>query len=159
MKKHDFLRKVRFCESYIANGRSNGAQAAREAGYSHKNARKQASKLLRDVGIQARIEKRVKELADKVGLTNEYMLEKLKHGLDLSIPDKADMEALRSQELSLEDMAKIKAVSIDVRAGVACISEANKMLGNYAPEKHAVLVEDDKTGKVTDLINEYEKDF
>lgn len=141
MKPTDFLRQLKFCENYIANG-GHGAQAARDAGYAEANARNQAHRLLADRGVRARIEKRMKELADKVGLNNEYMLQKLKTGLDISIPSDVTLNG---------ELLK----NVDVRAGVACISEANKMLGNYAPEKKEHTI----NGKVDELVKEYEREY
>lgn len=151
------LKQRLFCENYLSNG-GNSRNAAKQAGYSTGAIDSIASETLSKPKVKEYIGKRVKEIADKVGLTTEYMLEKLRHGLDLSIPDREKMDYIAKQNLTLDEIVKVKS-SIDVRAGVACISEANKMIGNYAPDKHAVLVEEDKTGKVTELLKEYEREF
>lgn len=93
----------------------------------------------------------MKEVFEKVGMDLEYRAKKLKQGLEMSIPDvDEDMS-------TYEKMEAMK--SADVRAGVACIAEANKMEGVYAAEKHAVLVEESKENKVSELISEYEKEY
>lgn len=94
---------------------------------------------------------RMKEIFEKVGMTVEYRAKKLKQGLDLSIPE------INEEMSGYEKMEAMK--NADIRAGVACISEANKMEGVYAAEKHAVLVEESTENKVSELISEYEKEF
>lgn len=124
-KCNDLTLKQRlFCEHYLSNG-YNGLQAAVSAGYSKRSAKELAHFTLTNHHVKKYIEKRMIELTEKVGLTAEYRLKKLRQGLDMSIPDILDTD---DSELRI---AKLK--TIDVRAGVACIAEANKMDGSYAP--------------------------
>lgn len=93
----------------------------------------------------------MKEIFDKVGMTVEYRAQKLRQGLEMSIPE------VNEDMSTYEKMEAMK--SADVRAGVACIAEANKMEGAYAADKHAVLVEESKDNKVSEYIGKYEKEF
>ncbi len=71
----------------------------------------------------------MKESAEKLGITDDYLLDKLKTGLELSIPDQKKLK-------KMEERDRIEMIKqINVKAGVSCISELNKMLGKYAPEK------------------------
>lgn len=69
----------RFCDLYLAGGESNGAQAARDAGYSAKRAAQQASALLARPDVAAYLESKrapvVRELARKHKITLERILE------------------------------------------------------------------------------------
>lgn len=99
----------------MSNG-GNGAEAAIFAGYSKEAARPTASRLLTCDNVKRYIQMSIEEAAEKLGLTPEYVLSKLKRGLDISIHDDDERET-------------------DVRAGVVCITEINKMLGHYKPTK------------------------
>lgn len=148
-----------FCDHYVRNN-GNATQAAIAAGYSKETSAEMGCENLRKPHVKKYIGDRVKEAAEKLGLTGEYLFEKLKKGIELSIPSDEKLTLILNQE-DLNSKEKIEIISKmkDVRGGVACISEINKMLSNYAPEKHAVLVEEDKTGKVTEMVKGYEKDF
>ena len=148
------LKQRLFCEHYLING-YNGTKAAREAGYSKDTATSIASENLGKPYIKRYIERRVKEKADKLGLTTEYLLSKIKQGIDLSIPKESEVDSVMNAEgLSLKEKMELLDRVKDIRAGVACISEANKMLGNYAPEKKEV-----ELNAVEGLVEKYEKEF
>jgi len=63
-------------------------------------------------------------MIDQAEFDATYRLKKLKEGVDLSIPTiyPYDSKSLREQKMRY----------LDVKAGVACIAEANKMQGSYA---------------------------
>jgi len=109
------IRQIHFCDRYLANG-FNGSEAATFAGYSKSAARHIASRLLTQDNVKRYIKMSVDEAAEKLGISAEYLLAKLKRGLDISIHDDDERET-------------------DVRAGVVCITEINKMLGHYKPTK------------------------
>lgn len=69
-------RKALFIEAFIANG-GNATQAAIKAGFSAKSAKQQGSRLLTDANLLAAIERRRKELREKVELTTEKVLRNL----------------------------------------------------------------------------------
>lgn len=107
-----------FIEHYINTG-FNKIRAARLTGYGHKCSNDNslnhvAWELTRKPVVKYHLEKRVKELAESIGFDSKYALMKLKQGLDYSIHDNPEDREL------------------DIRAGVACIAERNKMLGDYA---------------------------
>lgn len=69
-------KKASFVEAYIVNG-GNATQAAVAAGYSEKTAYSQGPRLLKDVEVQAAIQARQAELADKHELTTDSVLRAL----------------------------------------------------------------------------------
>jgi phage terminase small subunit len=69
-------KQKRFIEEYLVD--LNATQAAIRAGYSKKTANEQASRLLTNVNISARIKERQQELSAKTELTQEWVLEHLK---------------------------------------------------------------------------------
>ncbi len=123
-----------FCEHYLSNGFKK-MEAIKSAYGNNKSdgvCAAMASENLKKPCIKNYLEKRVKEITDKIGFNAEYRLKKLKIGTDLSIPDILESDSLE------EKMAKMKFA--DVRAGVACIAETNKMEGAYAPTQKQRLV-------------------
>ncbi len=66
-------RRHNFIQAYIANG-GNATQAAIKAGFSEKTADQQGSRLLKDVKVQAELEKQREILRQKFGLTAENVL-------------------------------------------------------------------------------------
>jgi len=119
-----------FIENYINTG-FNKIRAAKLTGYGfntkNDNSMNHAAWVLtRKPVVRYHLEKRVKELAESIGFDSKYALMKLKKGLDYSIHDNPDEREL------------------DVRAGVACIAERNKMLGDYAK------AENDTTSSILD---------
>lgn len=141
-----------FCENYIDNG-FNATKAARDAGYSEQTAKSMAAENLAKPYLNEYIQKRMKEIFEKVGLTIELRAKKLMQGLEMSIPDKEMMQILP------EEIQKEILKNVDIRAGVACIAEANKMDGSYAAETHAVLVEESTNNIVQEKIEKFEKEY
>lgn len=66
----------RFIAEYLID--QNGKQAAIRAGYSPKSAEVQASVLLRNPKIKAAIDKKIKKIADRSGISAEWVLKNLK---------------------------------------------------------------------------------
>lgn len=69
-KKHE-----RFCQEYVID--YNGAQAAIRAGYEEKNARKQASRLLTNADILARVRELQAEQVERLAVTQDYVITQL----------------------------------------------------------------------------------
>ena len=65
-----------FCQQYIID--MNGTQAGIRAGYSEKTANEQASRLLANVNIQARIGELRAELSKSTKITQEWVLNRFK---------------------------------------------------------------------------------
>ena len=68
-------KQAAFVREYVID--SNGKQAAIRAGYSPKTAEAQASRLLRNVKVQAALAQLTKEIEEKSKLSVEYVLEGL----------------------------------------------------------------------------------
>ncbi len=101
-----------FVAAYISNGFVYG-KACQQAGYKNKDHYKYGWEIGNKPHIKREIERKMNELVDKIGFTHEYTLRKLKLGVDRAIPDDESMES-------------------DIKSGVSCISERNKMVGAYA---------------------------
>lgn len=69
-------KQIRFCEEYLID--LNGTQAAIRAGYSKKTANEQASRLLVNVNIQAFIKEKQETISAKLGISAEWVLNRLK---------------------------------------------------------------------------------
>jgi hypothetical protein len=74
------FRKKEFCSNYV-KFYGNASAAALEAGYSKKNCKIIASKLLNDDEIKTEIN-RIMESSEKYGLTESYLINKLKSHCD-----------------------------------------------------------------------------
>lgn len=146
------LKQRLFCENYLENG-GNGTQAAKDAGYSESAAYNQAHENLNKRDVQRYLKVRMKEIFEKVGMTTEFRAKKLMQGLQMAIPD---WDSIKNETIELQIEA-MKAA--DIRAGVACIAEANKMDGSYSPDTHAVLLEESTNNVIQDKIEKFEKEF
>ncbi len=82
------LKRRRFVDYYLENP-NNQAEAYRKAGYSgdDNTCRVEASKLLKNPNIIAYIELKQKELSDKTSVTREYIIEKAKKVLEMSLQE------------------------------------------------------------------------
>ena len=69
------LAKEKFCQAYVADIRRNGTQAALDAGYSNTrgSAAVQASRMLRDVKVKARIRELEREALAEAGYSGDTM--------------------------------------------------------------------------------------
>lgn len=72
-----------FVAAYTAS--HNGTEAAIAAGYTKRNAAGQASGLLTRAHIQKAVAEREKSMADELGMTAEWVLEKLRTVIDAAI--------------------------------------------------------------------------
>lgn len=67
-------RQERFVDEWVRNG-GNGAQAAREAGYSERTARSIAQRLLTNVDVKKAIQARQAELREQRRMTTDNVIE------------------------------------------------------------------------------------
>lgn len=133
-------------QNYLTNG-YNKTQAAISAGYSKDSAKSIAYKIFLKPALLEYMRLLMEEAAAKQGITIDWILGKLREGVNRSIID-------CPEELDAE-MKKYIMEKTDVRSAVSAISEINKMMGNYAAEKKQV----EMTHDVTDeLVKKYEKD-
>lgn len=68
-------KRERFCREYVKD--TNGHQAAIRAGYSKKTARAQASRLLTDVNVKARVRELTKKINDQTQVDAIWIREQL----------------------------------------------------------------------------------
>ncbi len=68
-------KQERFCHEYLVD--CNGAAAARRAGYSEDSAKETACELLKNIDIEQRIELLMTERAERVGITQDFVLKEL----------------------------------------------------------------------------------
>lgn len=146
------LRERLLCEHLIAKrGHTNYTEAGKAAGFSvgtnPGQLRAYVTRALKRPNVKKYMERRMKEAAQNAGIDVQYLFAKLKKGADISIPDYEDIEDIQLRAVTLKNA--------DVRAGVACISEINKMMGNYEKEKEADANED----TTPELIKQYTKDY
>lgn len=130
-----------FCEHWLENG-YNGTQAAISSGYSKRTALKIASENLKKPDIRRYLKTRMKEAFEKAGAGIDWRVKALKEVGEACLQGKADKDGV-----------------VNAKGAVLAISEMNKMDGVYPAEKHAVLVEESKENKVSELVEKYEKEF
>ena len=90
-------RQERFCHAFVHW--ANGAEAAREAGYTVRSARKQASVMLQTVRIRARIHEIQTQLAEDAGTDMAALIGKLEIIYRRAIGDHHFYAAARAVEL------------------------------------------------------------
>ena len=142
-KNHNLLtqKQYNFCSSYIKNG-FNAYQAAIEAGYSHHYANTKAPMLLKLEPIKERIEKAYQVAEDKLGISWQWKLKKLKRVIEAYIPD--DPEANLN--------------TFETTVGLKALAELNKMQGDYAPDKRISMTVDATQGRLLEARKQY-KDY
>lgn len=110
-------RQCLFIEAYIENGR-NGTKAAIAAGFSEKTAAQQASRLLRDVKVQAAIKERSRELAAEFKLRSEDVIRNLARALYF------DPRNLFREDGSLKAMHELDEDTAQALAGLEVVEMA-----------------------------------
>ncbi len=102
---------------YIRNG-GNAYQAAITIGMTEYAAKSSAHRILKVPYVKDYIEKQMKQIEDNLGITFEWKLRKLKTVVEQAIPN---------EEVPVDkDLGKL---------AVTCITEMNKMQGDYAATK------------------------
>ena len=129
-----------FCTNYVGNG-LNIYKAALEAGYSHKYSRVLAPKLLDHPLIKERITKAFNNAEERLTLTWEWKLKKLKRVIDTYIPDDSSQELIQS----------------NVKVGLIALAELNNMQGDYAPVKRLSMTVDATKNKLEEVRRIYEE--
>jgi len=103
-----------FCREYVKDW--NGARAARSAGYAKESARITASKLLTNTNIEAYIEHIKDEIAENLGISKEWAIEKLRRIAEANIAD------VYSDWLTLEEFQELKDLYPEVIEAIQEIS-------------------------------------
>lgn len=127
-----------FCQEYIRNG-YNVKQACLSAGYSEAVANAGGGKLLHNPLIQERISQSLHRAEQKLSITWEYKLNKLKRIVDEYIPDDKTVALIPEQ----------------VREGLKAIAELNKMNGDYAPDKRISMTVEATQHKLIEAKKQY----
>ena len=95
-------KQERFVQEYLVD--LNATQAALRAGYSEQSASQQASRMLRNVKVQAAIQQAMQEQQQRVQIDQDYVIEKLR--------EIADMEASDASDSELKYSGKLKALEL-----------------------------------------------
>ncbi len=91
------LRQLKFVERYVVTG--NATQAAKEAGYSSKNASQTSSEILKSAAVQAEIAKAREGLSEKTHFNLERAMESALEALAFAKEHKNPMAVVKSNEL------------------------------------------------------------
>jgi phage terminase small subunit len=94
-------KQERFCAEYLID--FNATQAAIRAGYSKKTAQEQASRLLSNVMVQAKISELKKPITEKLGLEADWVLSKYQAIADFRIEDIMDFNGVEATFKPLEE--------------------------------------------------------
>jgi phage terminase small subunit len=108
-------RRERFCREYVKD--FNGKRAATEAGYSENTATVQASQLLTDLNVQARVTQLIKEREAADSVTEERIIQELER---LAFGSARDHLKWDAKGVILKDSADLTAAQA---AGVAEVSQ------------------------------------
>lgn len=104
-------RQELFIQEYLID--LNGTQAAIRAGYSPKTANEQASRLLANVNIRARIEKAMAERSRRTGINQDRVLLELAKIGFVNISDVVDPETAKIlPNAKEEDLACIQSIKV-----------------------------------------------
>lgn len=127
-KQADFVRE------YIAS--LNATQAAIKAGYSEKTAQEQGYQLLRKTSVQQSIEKARARKAEKVELTAEMVLRRIKTEMDSDAADSSPASRLKAAELAAKHLGMLTD-KVDVRVNTMTDEEiANELAAIAARSAH-----------------------
>jgi phage terminase small subunit len=108
-------KEITFAENYLCS--FNATDAARKAGYSERTARQQGSRLLSNVYIEKYIQERSEIVLEKLGITQERIMRRLR---DLAFTDLSDLtdddwNLLPKSQIPKEFHAAMNSVEIEER--------------------------------------------
>lgn len=139
--KHGLTPKQRkFCDVYVKT--TNGAEAARIAGYSEKCAKEIAAVTLTKANVKRYVDMKMDEAVKKVGVGKDWRLEMLKKGIELNFQGKADKEGC-----------------VDLKGLQGLINEMNKMTGDHAPTTSNVNVSETNLEDAKEIADDSEKEI
>jgi phage terminase small subunit len=90
-------KEERFCQEYVID--YNGTQAAIRARYKESDAANRATRLLKKAEVSARIHELEKEIAQRLGLSQEYVMIQLVQRYDECRTQNDNKNALKALEL------------------------------------------------------------
>ncbi len=123
-------RQERFCQQYILHG--NAARAAREAGYSHDNARKIGSENLTKPDISARIEVLRKPILERYHMSKERILHELSVIAQSNVLDIATVNSDGHMVIDMRDMTREQAAAI-AQVEVTHLPPIEEADGSFTP--------------------------
>lgn len=107
-------KQIAFCHEYIVHW--NGAKACRSAGYEPGSARVTASRMLADVNIQAYIEHVKDQVAENLGISKEWAINKLR------VISEANLADIYTDWITLEEFQELKDLYPEVIEAIQEIS-------------------------------------
>lgn len=129
-------KQERFCQEYLID--LNATQAAIRSGYSEKTAMEQGYQLLQKTSVQQHIQERQKKLSDKLELTTEWVLTRLKEISDRCV--QAEPVMVRNMDGQLVESGEYKFDSSGA-------NKATELIG-----KHLGIFEADNKQKTSHII-------
>lgn len=151
-KKGTLTQKETICMlAYMTNG-GNKLQAGKAAGYKATNKDNMwlvVDRCLRRPLVQKTMRELIAEAEEKIGVSVEWKLRKLKGLVDAGLLDVKDKQG---------EMIGVQLVAPQL--ALTGIDIMNKMQGHYAPEKSENKVSFEEEAKqIKDLTKEYERDY
>jgi hypothetical protein len=144
-------RQATFCEEYIANGQ-NIAAAAKIAGYKPSVYDKKPNNIFTTTVKNYLVERGVR-----------YKTKREQLYADVFPIEKIEQQYETSFDFKLKTLLEIVKKNEDDRVKIAAIAEANKMEGDYSPEKRVTVTIDAEVQEakrlVTKLIEKYKSDY
>lgn len=144
-----------FCQEYIID--LNATQAAIRAGYSEKTASAQASRLLNNVNITARVKELKDERAEKLELDAYWVLKRLKDISDRSMQQEPVME----YDHSLGELVETGEYQFDSNGANKSTELIGKHIGMFDPklklQLRALEIKNVKSQKEIEFIEERTK--
>jgi phage terminase small subunit len=123
-----------FCRYYVSNGH-NGTQAAISAGYSENSANEQAAQMLAKLSIQEFIKELEKPVLERLGIDENWVINKLKAFADADI---ADYFEIIGNSIQLKDFATL---TPEQRSAIQEISETTNGIKIKLVDKRACVVD------------------
>lgn len=158
-------KQQRFIDEYLVD--LNATQAAIRAGYSEKAARVTAAKMLTNANIQTAIQKRQNELQNKLGVTQERVIQELAaiafaNGTDFAKVVGAGVAvAIPTEQLSPEKLPAIAGikqtqdgVEIKLHNKVRALELLGKHLGMFTEKVEVNNSADEEKSKKLDAISD-----
>jgi phage terminase small subunit len=143
MAKKSKVKDMAIIDAYFKNG-GNQKQAFIDCGYSEQYAHKCAWAFFAKPKIKALIEKRMNKMEEKIGISYQWSLQRLKAIVDACITE--------------EESGKMAVNFLLARDAIKALKEINLMSDHYSPEKHIHKVEiDGEIRKVIEVKNEIKK--
>lgn len=147
------IKRRKFVDYYLENP-NNQAEAYRKAGYAgdDNTCRVEASKLLKNPNISAYIELKQKELSDKTSVSKEYIIEKAKKVLEMSLQEVPVMK----YDYELKEMVETGEYQFDSKGANGALKILGDTIGAF---KQKVELEDktERGSKIDSLIENLNK--